>query len=157
MTAGMRPGVRIGLDVGSVRIGVARSDATATLAVPVTTIARGVGDVGAVVDLVVEYQAIEVLVGLPLTLAGRAGPAAVASRDFAKQVATALGWEVPVRLVDERLTTVSASRNLREAGRNARNSRAVVDQEAAVVIVTYALDRERATGAPSGQLVQESG
>lgn len=151
----MRPGVRIGVDVGSVRIGVARSDATATLAVPVATVARGPGDVAAVGELVAEYQAMEVLVGLPLTLAGRPGPAAEVARKFAGELARALGPEVPVRLIDERLTTVSASRNLRQVGRSTRNSRAIVDQAAAVVIVTYALDSERATGAPSGELVQE--
>jgi putative Holliday junction resolvase len=152
----MRPGVRLGVDVGSVRIGVARSDATATLAVPVTTVTRGPGDVAALAGLVAEHEAIEVLVGLPLALSGRPGPAAQLARQFAGELAAALGAQVPVRLVDERLTTVSATRNLREAGRNARKSRAVVDQAAAVVIVTYALDSERATGAPTGELVQES-
>jgi putative Holliday junction resolvase len=152
----MRPGVRIGVDVGSVRIGVARSDATATLAVPVTTVSRGPGDIAALAGLVAEHEAIEVVVGLPLAMSGRPGPAAQAARLFARELAAALGPAVPVRLVDERLTTVSATRNLREAGRRSRNSRAVVDQAAAVVIVTYALDRERATGAPTGELVQES-
>lgn len=159
----MRPGVRLGIDVGSVRVGVARSDASATLAVPVETVRRGPGDVQRIAELVGEYEAMEVLVGLPLGLDGRPGAAAEHARRFAVELAAVLpvppgspGSRIPVRLVDERLSTVTATRGLREAGRNSRSGRAVVDQAAAVVIVTYALDSERATGLPCGQLLQES-
>lgn len=150
----MRPGVRIGVDVGSVRIGVARSDESATLAVPVETVARGAGDLDRLAELVVEHRAVEVIVGLPLTLSGRAGPAATAVRDFARDLARHVA-PVPVRLVDERLTTVSATKGLRQAGRTAKSGRSVVDQAAAVVIVQYAVDAERATGRAPGRLVQE--
>lgn len=149
----MRPGVRIGVDVGSVRIGVARTDPSATLAVPVQTVARGEGDVAQLVELVAEHAAVEVVVGLPLGLSGRAGAAAAAARTFARALAEASS-PTPVRLVDERMSTVAATRDLRAAGRSARGSRRVVDQAAAVVIVQYAVDRERATGVAPGSLVQ---
>jgi putative Holliday junction resolvase len=150
----VRLGVRIGVDVGSVRIGVARTDPGALLAVPVETVARGEGDLARIAEIVVEHEAVEVVVGLPLTMAGRPGPAAAAARDFAGQLAPIVA-PVPVRLVDERLSTVSATRSLREAGRSARTGRSVVDQAAAVVIVQYAVDTERATGRAPGTLVQE--
>ena len=150
----MRPGVRIGVDVGSVRIGVARSDASATLAVPVETVPRGDGDLDRLAALAEEHQAVEVIVGLPLTLSGKQGPAATAARDFAHALAVRIA-PLPVRLVDERLSTVTASRDLRAAGRSAKSGRSVVDQAAAVVIVQYAVDSERATGRAPGALVRE--
>ena len=152
----VRPGVRIGLDVGSVRIGVARSDAAGLLAVPVETIDRRTGDeavVRRVADLVAEYDAIEVLVGHPVSLSGRAGAAAAQTVDFAQALADALP-AVAVRLIDERLTTVTAQRNLHAAGRTHRNSRSVIDQEAAVIVVQQALDGERAVGTPTGDAVR---
>ena len=76
------------------------------------------------------------------------------ARDFATELVPVVA-PVPVRLVDERLSTVSATRDLRAAGRSSRTSRAVVDQAAAVVIVQYAVDSERATGVAPGTLVQE--
>ena len=150
----MRPGVRIGIDVGSVRIGVARTDPAAILAVPVETVSRGEGDLARIAALVSEHGAVEVVVGLPLSMSGKPGPAAALAREFAVLLAPVVA-PVPVRLVDERLSTVSATRDLRAAGRSSRTSRAVVDQAAAVVIVQYAVDRERATGRAPGTLVQE--
>jgi putative holliday junction resolvase len=150
----VRPGVRIGIDVGSVRIGVARTDLSALLAVPVETVPRGDGDLTRIAELVAEHDAVEVVVGLPLSMSGRHGQAAALAREFATQLVPVVA-PVPVRLVDERLSTVSATRDLRAAGRSSRTSRAVVDQAAAVVIVQYAVDRERATGVAPGTLVQE--
>lgn len=150
----MRPGIRIGVDVGSVRIGVARTDPSGLLAVPVETVVRGEGDLVRIAEIVVEHGAFEVVVGLPLSMSGRPGPAAAVARDFATQLVPVVA-PVPVRLVDERLSTVSASRDLRAAGRSSRTSRAVIDQAAAVVIVQYAVDSERATGVAPGTLVQE--
>ncbi len=150
----MRPGIRVGIDVGSVRIGVARTDPSAVLAVPVETVPRGAGDLGRIAAIVAEHEAMEVIVGLPLSMSGRPGPAAGAAREFARTLVPVLA-PVPVRLVDERLTTVSATRDLRAAGRTSRNSRAVVDQAAAVAIVQYAVDLERASGDAPGILVQE--
>jgi putative Holliday junction resolvase len=150
----VRPGVRIGIDVGSVRIGVARTDPSALLAFPVETVARGDGDLARIAELVAEHGAIEVVVGLPLSMSGKPGAAADIAREFAAHLVPVVA-PVPVRLVDERLSTVSATRDLRAAGRTSRTSRAVVDQAAAVVIVQYAVDSERATGVAPGILVQE--
>jgi putative Holliday junction resolvase len=150
----MRRGVRIGIDVGSVRIGVARTDPDGILATPVETVPRGPGDVDRIAHLVAEYEALEVVVGLPLSMSGRPGPAAEGARVFAEELVPRV-VPVPVRLVDERLSTVSATRGMREAGRSARDSRSVVDQAAAVVIVQYAVDTERATGRAPGTLLQE--
>ncbi len=150
----MRRGVRIGVDVGSVRVGVARCDESATLAVPVETVPRGPGDLARISRLVDEFHAVEVLVGLPLGMDGRPGAAASAATQFARSLAPLVA-PVPIRMVDERLSTVSAQRGLREAGRTVRGSRRVVDQAAAVVIVQYAVDTERATGHAPGSLLQE--
>lgn len=155
MTA-FRTGVRLGIDVGAVRIGVARSDPAGVLAVPVETIDRRRGEeaaLGRVAELVAEFGAIEVLVGNPLSLSGRSGAAAHAAAAFAERVAAALPG-VSVRLVDERLSTVSAQRDLQAAGRTHRKSRSVVDQAAAVIVVQQAIDSERTTGRPAGTSVR---
>lgn len=149
----VRRGVRLGVDVGSRRVGVARSDAAGILAVPVATLQRGRGDLAALAALAVEHEALEVIVGLPLGLDGREGAAADAARDYAQQLAAALA-PIVVRTVDERLTTVSAQRGLHEAGRSVKSSRSVIDQAAAVVIVQHALDAERASGEPAGAVVE---
>ena len=152
----VRVGVRIGIDVGSVRVGVARSDPAGTLAVPVATLDRRAGDksvLGKVEALVREHDALEVLVGHPLSLSGERGPAAIAASDFAQALADRL-QDTPVRLIDERLSTVSAQRNLHAAGRTHRGSRSVIDQEAAVIVVQHALDSERASGEPVGATVR---
>lgn len=159
---GFRRGIRIGIDVGSVRVGVARTDPDGTLAVPVATLARPKAvaaprtDLSGIADLVEEYEPLELVVGLPLTLDGLEGPAAQAVRAYVHDLLDVLrqrGLRVPVRLVDERLSTAAAARGLQAAGRDARSSRAVVDQAAAVIIVSTALDTERATGAPAGTLI----
>lgn len=149
----MRHGVRIGIDVGAVRVGVARSDPDGQLAVPVETLARGRGDISSIVALVAEYEAIEVVVGLPISMSGTEGPAAVNAREYAEELAIAAA-PVPVRLVDERLSTTQAQRGLAAAGRSTRQSRSIVDQAAAVIIVQHALEAERAAGGPIGQTVR---
>jgi putative Holliday junction resolvase len=149
----MRAGVRIGVDVGSVRVGVAACDPAGVLATPVTTLRRDVRngrDVDQLSGIVTERAAVEVLVGLPRTLAGRDGAAAVAARDYAATLASQVA-PVPVRLVDERFSTVEATRNLRAAGVPGRSMRAVVDASAAVILLQTALDTERATGIPPGE------
>lgn len=148
----VRTGVRIGVDVGSVRIGVARSDPAGTLAVPVETVDRRRGDAAAVdriAALVAEHEALEVLVGLPLTLAGERGAAAQAALAFADQLVEAMP-ATPVVLIDERLSTRQAQRDLHAAGLREKGSRRVIDQAAAAIVVQHALDQERATGAPAG-------
>ncbi|MQA85432.1 MAG: Holliday junction resolvase RuvX [Streptosporangiales bacterium] len=148
----MREGIRLGIDVGTVRVGVARCDAGGLLATPLATVRRGRGDLDRIAELAAEHAAIEAVVGLPTSLSGRSGPAAQAAREFAGRLAARLA-PLPVRLVDERLTTVSAERILRESGVRGRAQRRVVDQAAAAVILQAALDAERATGLAPGEVV----
>ena len=153
---GWRPGVRLGVDVGDVRIGIAVCDRDGLLATPVETVAAGAGAVDRIAALADERGAVEVVVGLPTSLSGRIGPAAEKATAFAALLAEALATrEIPpsVRVVDERLTTVSAERVLRERGRKGARRRAVVDQVAAALILQYAIDTERSTGRPPGQEV----
>ena len=149
----MRHGVRLGLDPGDARIGVARSDPSGFLATPLETVRRGKGDLRRIARLVEEEEAVEVVVGLPRSLSGGEGPAAGKVREFAARLAARLA-PVPVRLVDERLTTVSAEAMLRGRGKKGQDRRAVVDMAAAVMILQHALDTERATGAPPGEPVE---
>lgn len=152
----MRTGVRLGVDVGTVRVGLAASDPSGLLASAVATLARderGAQDQHAVAREAAERGAVEVLVGLPLNLSGRVGPAAEAARGYAEALARLLA-PVPVRLVDERLSTVAATQQLRGSGVRGRRQRAVVDQVAAVVLLQDALDAERASGRPPGTLVE---
>jgi putative Holliday junction resolvase len=146
--ATLRPGRRLGVDVGSVRIGVATCDSGGLIATPVETVRRGAGDLTRLAQLAAEYDAIEVVVGHPVSLSGRQGPAAEAALVFAVRLAAAV--PLPVRLVDERLSTVGATRALHESGVPGRRHRAVVDQAAAVIILQNALDAERSTGNPPG-------
>jgi len=136
--------------VGDVRIGVAASDPHGLIATPVETVAAGRRDVARILELVTEYEAIEVVVGLPRSLSGREGAAAAKARVFAGRLVAALGPAVGVRLVDERLTTVTATRGLQASGVKAKKARGVVDQAAAIVILQNALDTERASGRPAG-------
>lgn len=151
----MRPGVRVGIDPGDARIGVARSDPSGFLASPVETVRRGKGDLRRIARITEESEAVEVVVGLPRSLSGREGPAAVKVREFASSLARKVA-PVPVRLCDERLTTVSAEAMLRDRGRKGSDRRSVVDQAAAVLILQHALDTERATGRPPGEIVEET-
>lgn len=148
---GFRRGIRLGIDVGRARVGVARSDPDGVLAVPVETVPRKGQSVRRIVELAAEYEAFEVLVGLPLNLRGDDTPSTTDARAFADALAEAL--PMPVRLVDERLSTVSAHGVLREAGRSQRASRSIVDQVAAVVLLQQALDVERQSGEPAGPTV----
>jgi putative Holliday junction resolvase len=153
-------GIRVGVDVGSVRIGVAHSDPDGLLATPVATLlvdpAQPGSEVEALVTLVADHDAVLVYVGLPLSLTGKEGPAAGRARAFARELAGRVG-PVRVRLVDERLTTVQSHRQLHESGVSGRDQRAVVDQAAAVLILQTALDTERVTGRDAGEPVSADG
>ena len=151
----MRPGVRLALDWGKARIGVAASDPDAVLAYPVETVQAGPSALGRVAELVAEYAPIEVLMGLPRNLAGNEGPAAQAMRLVAADLARTLAG-TPLRLVDERMTTVTASKQLASAGRNTRKQRRVIDQAAAVALLEAALHSERLTGRPAGEPFEAS-
>ena len=149
----MRHGARLGLDPGDARIGVARSDPTGFLATPVETVRRGRGDLSRLRRLVKEIEAVEVVVGLPKSLSGKEGPSAAKVREFALTLARQIA-PVPVRLCDERLTTVSAESMLRDRGRKGQDRRSVVDMAAAVLILQNALDTERASGKAPGEIVE---
>jgi len=151
----LRIGVRLAIDVGSVRIGVARSDRDGRLASPLTTVPRGHGDLDAIAGLAAADDVIEIIVGLPVGLSGREGQAASDARTFAAALARRVA-AVPVRLVDERFTTVIAHDALRQGGSDAKGRRPKVDRAAAALLLQGALDRERSTGQPSGELVGSS-
>jgi putative pre-16S rRNA nuclease len=143
----------VGVDLGARRIGVAVSDGTGTLASPRTTIERSgdhAADWDALAAVVEEAGAHRVVVGLPLSLNGRRGPAALAAQADADELAAFLTPRgVTVETFDERLTTVSAARSLREAGRRGRAQRARIDQSAAAVLLQAWLDRrDRRDGGP---------
>ena len=141
MSTGL-PGSVVAVDVGNVRVGVAASDPHGLLASPVATLARDADsstDLGEIVAIVRERDAVEVVVGLPITLAGREGSAAASARAYADALAPLVA-PVPVRLVDERLTTVVGTQGLRAAGVRGPKQRAVVDQAAAVALLQGVLD-----------------
>lgn len=151
----VRAGVRLGIDVGRARIGVARCDAGALLAVPVETVRRSSddgadrdADVRRILELADEFDAMELVVGHPLALSGAATASTQDAVAFAERLAAA---GAAVRLVDERLSTVSAQQALRASGRTTRTQRPIVDQVAAVIILQHAIDAERASGTEPGR------
>lgn len=156
----MRMGVRLGIDPGDARIGVAKSDPTGFLATPVETVKRGRGDLqrlqAIAAEIAEESLLLEVVVGLPRSLKGGENPATAKVREFTASLARRLA-PTPVRLVDERLTTVSAEAMLRDRGRKGQDRRAVVDQAAAVFILQHALDTERTSGQAPGEVVALEG
>ena len=153
---GFRRGRRIGVDVGDARIGVASCDPDGMLATPVETVPAGPASQARLVALADEYQVVEVVVGLPRSLSGGEGPAAAKVRGYAAELAGLLQARpepVPVRLVDERMSTVTAAQGLRASGVKSKKGRSVIDQAAAVVILQSALEGEKTSGRPPGQLV----
>jgi len=156
---GWTRGVRLGIDVGKVRVGVASCDPDGILATPVATVPRQSPDpptpedvaegriptdLREIVRLIAEYEAVEVVIGLPVTLAGVEGPSAIYARAYAQVLATLI-TPIPVTLTDERMSTVAASRRLSELGVRGRRQRLVVDQAAAVEILQRWLDERRRT------------
>lgn len=141
------PGRRLAVDVGAVRVGIALSDPAPMLATPLVTLQRdetGGADLRQLTDLVAEHEVVEVIVGLPKTLAGRHGAAAEAAESYAEALAERID-PIPVRFSDERLTTVTASRMLSQRGVRGKRQRAVVDQVAAVEILQAWLDARSQT------------
>ncbi|MET9531769.1 MULTISPECIES: Holliday junction resolvase RuvX [unclassified Streptomyces] len=151
----MRRGRRLAIDVGDARIGVASCDPDGVLATPVETVPGR--DVPAahrrLRQLTAEYEPIEVVVGLPRSLNGGEGPAAAKVRVFTQELARDIA-PIPVRLIDERMTTVTASQSLRASGVKSRKGRSVIDQAAAVIILQNALEAERASGVAPGEGVE---
>lgn len=146
----MADGSRLGIDWGKARIGVAASGAGTGLAYPVTTVPAGPDEQRRLLAIIAEYEPKVIYVGLPLTLAGEYGFSAQFVLGKAASLASAVA-DVEVRLVDERMSTVAASRNLGSAGRRAKQQRSVIDQAAAVDILQRALDAEGRAGAPAGR------
>lgn len=147
-------GRRLGVDVGTVRIGVAVSDPDGVLATPVETVARDRRSdrhLRRLASLIDEYDAVEVVVGLPRTLADRAGSSARDAVALADLLAARIS-PVPVRLADERFTTVTAQRALRQAGVRAKGQRPLIDQVAAVGILQNWLDQRRAALTAHGEV-----
>jgi len=148
--------VRLAVDPGSVRIGVARCDPGGILATPLTVVRRGKGDLDTLASLAEAEDAMEILVGLPRSLGGQDGPAAVTARQFAADLAARVA-PLPVRLVDERFTTATAHDALRAGGHDSRARRQNVDSAAAAVLLEAALESERRTGIAPGELVSPGG
>ena len=147
-----RPGVRLGVDVGTVRVGVARCDPDGILATPLTTIRRNVSDESdrpadmvELARLAAEQGAVEVVVGLPINLAGKEGPAAAHIRAYTEKLSAVIA-PVPVLLTDERMSTAVAARRLSDRGVKGKRQRAVVDQAAAVEILQGWLDAQQRQG-----------
>ncbi|GAA3716055.1 Holliday junction resolvase RuvX [Microlunatus aurantiacus] len=150
--SGWRPGTRLALDWGQARIGVAACDPAGTLAYPVEAVPAGPAAIPRILALVAEYEPIELVVGLPRSLSGGEGPAAATVRTQVAELARAVG-PLSVRLVDERLTTVTAAQRLRAGGRSAKQQRSRIDAAAAAAILEHALDSERHSGQPPGELL----
>jgi putative Holliday junction resolvase len=158
-TAPYPAGPKLGVDVGQVRVGLAGCDRDGLLATPIRTLkrdARKNSDIRILVREAVERGVVEIFVGLPRNLSGREGASAEMARTYAGLVVEELlrqSLVVPVRLVDERLSTVSAHRSLHAAGLSSRNHRKVVDQVAAVEILQHAIDMQRSRGRDVGETV----
>jgi putative holliday junction resolvase len=134
----------LGVDVGTARVGVALSDPTGTLASPLETLrrAKNKSDLDRLATLVVEHEVTEVVVGEPVHLSGASGASAQDASNHAQELADRIP-DVPVILIDERLSTVTAASHLREGGIDSRKQRPVIDQAAAVVILQQFLDSRR--------------
>jgi putative pre-16S rRNA nuclease len=134
----------LGIDVGTVRVGLALSDPTGTLASPLKTLrrAKNKSDLDRLAALVVEHEVTEVVVGEPVHLSGASGASAEDAGNYAQELADRIP-DVPVILIDERLSTVTAASHLREGGIDSRKQRDVIDQAAAVVILQQFLDSRR--------------
>lgn len=148
----MRTGVRLACDVGKARIGIARSDPNGVLAVPLDAVKAGENSALLVRDIAVEYEAIEIIVGLPISMSGMLGAAAEYTHAWVDKLSAVT--DIPIRLHDERLTTVQAQRGLHEAGRTTKSSRSVIDSASAVVLLQTCLDSERSSGIPMGTEVR---
>ncbi|SER54538.1 putative holliday junction resolvase [Propionibacterium cyclohexanicum] len=147
---GWRPGVRLCIDWGKARIGVAACDRDGLLAYPVETVPNNAAALHRLGELAAQYEPLEIVLGMPTDLRGRQGVAATTMLDVAGRIGTALGLNV--RLVDERLTTASAARSLALTGHGSRSRRSIIDQAAAVAILEQAIEIEKRTGRPAGNL-----
>lgn len=150
--SGFRRGTRLGIDVGKARVGVSRCDPDGMLAVPVETVPRSDTSIERIAELAAEWEPLEFVVGLPVNMRGEETPSTTDAREFAQALQAHTG--LPVRMVDERLSTVTAHAALRSSGRSQKKSRSIVDQVAAVVLLQHAVDTEKSTGSPAGELLK---
>ena len=148
-----RRGVRVGVDVGKARVGVARCDPDGMLATPVETVPRDDASVARILAIAEELGAFEFIVGLPLNMRGDDTPSTQDARDFAAELAKS---PYSVRMIDERLSTVSAHSQMRSVGRKQKDTRGIIDQVAAVVLLQQAIDMEKRNGALPGVAVEST-
>lgn len=142
----MQPGRRIAFDYGDVRIGVAISDRDSILAVPLTTLQSGDAKLFTrIAELLAEYEPVQIFVGEPINLSGEQSSSADKARVFARKIEVEFGR--PVFLIDERLSTISATNAMRVSGVNAKDARSKIDMAAAVAILEQALALEKAKNA----------
>lgn len=152
----MRSGRRLAIDVGKARVGLAISDQSGILASPLATIKRldsNSETIDALLGEVAEYSLLEIYVGLPISLSGENTASTQDAIDLAIELEKRSS--TPIRFIDERLTTVSATSNLRQHGISAKNQRKIIDQEAAALILENALNQERVQGTPPGRTASE--
>lgn len=138
----MQKGRRLAFDYGDVRIGVAVSDRDSILATPVETLLTKREDLwDRIFELLSEYEPIRLYVGRPVHLSGNESDSTTKAELFAKELGER--FDIEVTMVDERLSTVSAQKSMREAGRSSRDSKSAIDQAAAVAILEMAMDLEK--------------
>jgi putative Holliday junction resolvase len=138
----MQRGRRIAFDYGDVRIGVAVSDPDSILSSPLTTLRSDSKSLPKeILAIFEEIEPVQIFVGKPALLSGNSGAASQKAEDFAQSL-TAL-TDVEIVMVDERMSTVSAARNLREAGKNARDSKSSIDMAAAVAILDFGIEIQK--------------
>ena len=149
----MERGIRLGIDPGRARIGLALSDADGLLAMPLETVAVDSSEIDRIVAVIAEHAVSTVIVGLPLSLSGRWTASTRHAYGLAQIIAERI--DTAVRMSDERLTTTTAQAALRSSGRSQRAGRSVIDQIAAVTLLQQALDTERHSGRPAGWALSE--
>ena len=138
----MQRGRRIAFDYGDVRIGVAVSDPDSILSSPLTTLkATDKNLLKQITEILTDIDPVTIYVGRPALLSGNDGSATGKASEFVEQVRTLT--PVPVEMIDERMSTISAARNLRDAGRNAKDSKDAIDMASAVAILEFALEIEK--------------
>ena len=138
----MQRGRRIAFDYGDVRIGVAVSDPDSILSSPLTTLKATDKNLSSQISqIITEIEPVTIYVGRPSLLSGNDGVATEKSTEFVSLLRTIT--QVPIELIDERMSTISAARYLREAGRSAKESKDAIDMAAAVAILEFAIDLEK--------------
>ena len=152
----MRLGRRIAIDTGKVRIGLAVSDAAGVLSFPLETVKRSESIEKSCLDLLTaisQYDVLEIYVGYPLSLKGEPTSSTKDALDLAHQLSKMVN--APIRMIDERLSSVSASALMHSAGKNTRAQRSTIDQASAAIILEQALEIERNSGSAPGTAIEE--